>query len=446
MKKMSLTAVIGAVSIASLSFSNLCFAGQILLDEFDGSTVGTPHGVAYVVAKNGQGARFSPDLESRIQYSFGSQIPTQGTIEFQIFVESGYNYSSSTLNEGNDSALIFTTDIQGGDVTWPGSTWVYASQNGDIRFHIAGEKYESGWNAEYVLNAIGTTFRFNEWHTIGLSYGDQGRHIMVDGELVATNTVQTQHLGRGGTHSAPVDIPTIGESVPGFWQNNQWEGGFVGIVDRFRTSDSQSDWVLSAAAPSSMLLPDGNIKGNAKGDVLWTGVGNILDTYIGVNAYMNDLAMSGTYQCTELAKRFAKDALHIAKPIEKKGKLFASANDAKIGHIAINGVITDIKTKYYPSGSLVGPVNGAIISQKSPSAPIPGHVSIAKQVSVVDENTLDVVLFEQNWIWTNKKTNKSFMAHSRHLTFTKDANGEWTGSGTGKGNTVIGWLNPEPQQ
>jgi len=188
---------------------------------------------------------------------------------------------------------------------------------------------------------------------------------------------------------------------------------------------------------SMSLLPDGNIGGDKKGDVPWTFFGDLLDTYIGVEARMNDLDMIGVYQCTDLAFRFAKDALHITKPKKPNGNKFAASNDAKEGYIEVNGIKTNIVTKYYPSGSSTAPINGSIISQNSPTVPKVGHVSIAKKIIKVDDNTLDVYLFEQNWIWTEGKK----IAHSRKMTFTKDLSGKW--SGKAKGSKALGWLNPE---
>ena len=93
--------------------------------------------------------------------------------------------------------------------------------------------------------ADGIDFKFDQWHAIGISFGSDGQYIMLDGKLVASEPTHTQKLGRGGNHSAPVDIPTIGESVSAFWNNNQHEGGFEGVVDKFRVSDIQKDWVIS---------------------------------------------------------------------------------------------------------------------------------------------------------------------------------------------------------
>jgi len=148
------------------------------------------------------------------------------------------------LYENQQSALIFTTDIQLGDVIWPGSTWIHVFNDGKIYFRIALEKYES-YNIDNILVAQNTEAKYGEWLAIGFSYGSEGQYIMLNGNLVASNQERTIELGLGGNHSTPNDIPTIGESVSSVWSNNQNEGGFEGIIDTFRVSDSQKDWKIS---------------------------------------------------------------------------------------------------------------------------------------------------------------------------------------------------------
>jgi uncharacterized caspase-like protein len=224
-----------------------CASPAVIDDDFTGSgkTVGIRHGVTLATGPNG-GASFSRRRESRIVYPYiQTGLPKSGTLEWAIKVSSGYFYSAGKLTERTACALIFTTDIQNGDVTWPGSAWLYACNNGDIRFHIAGAKFEAGSRPEYRLEAKATAFRYDEWHRVGVSYGSEGRYIMLDGKLVASEAAMTQQLGAGGTHEAPVDNPTIGESVSGFWPDKQHEGGFEGTCARFRASDSQRNWCLS---------------------------------------------------------------------------------------------------------------------------------------------------------------------------------------------------------
>jgi hypothetical protein len=224
-----------------------CASRAVIDDDFTGSgkTIGISHGVTLAMGTNG-GASFSRRRESRIVYPYSQTgLPKSGTLEWVINVSSGYFYSGGKLTEHAACALIFTTDIQNGDVTWPGSAWLYVCNNGDIRFHIAGAKYEAGGRPEYRLEALGTAFRYDEWHRLGVSYGSEGRSIMLDGKLVASEVTMRQELGAGGTHQASIDHPTIGESVSGFWPNNQHEGGFEGTCARFRASDTQRSWCLS---------------------------------------------------------------------------------------------------------------------------------------------------------------------------------------------------------
>ncbi|MBI5319300.1 caspase domain-containing protein [Bradyrhizobium sp.] len=226
---------------------DVCTGPAAIDDDFVASvkTVGVGYGVQLTRGPNA-GASFSRRRESRIVYPYGaSRLPRSGTLEWVINVSSGYFYSAGRLTEGAGCALIFTTDIQNGDVTWPGSAWLYVCGNGDMRFHIAGAKYEAGGRPEFRLEAKGTDFRYGQWHRVGVSYGNMGRQIMLDGRLVASDAGMTQELGAGGTHQAAIDHPTIGESVSGFWPNNKHEGGFEGTLARFRASDLQGNWCLS---------------------------------------------------------------------------------------------------------------------------------------------------------------------------------------------------------
>lgn len=221
-------------------------------------TTGDAHGIDYQTIDGRTVGVFERTNESRVQYPYDKGFPKQGTIELAINVSNAYHYRDYELQDNQECALIFTTDIQGGDVTWTGSSWVYVCKNGDISFHIAGEKFEAGWNEKYRLKATNTTFKFNEWHNIGLSYGSEGRYIYLDGKLVASNDKLKDELGAGGLHSNPIDHPTLGESVSGFWQNNQYEGSFEGMIDTFRVSTTQQDWRVSKETPNTIIDTDGD--------------------------------------------------------------------------------------------------------------------------------------------------------------------------------------------
>jgi hypothetical protein len=159
--------------------------------------------------------------------------------------------------------------------------------------------------------------------------------------------------------------------------------------------------------------------------------GTKFQTYMSVNAYANKSDYSGTYQCTELIKRFYKDTFSIEPFSSGNGKDVASKYGGKSGKY--NN--TDISLEYHKNLlSSEKPINGSIISFDTGNTI--GHVAIVKKISCNSDTECSVYLFEQNWSYTDSKTH---VAHSRQATFTK-SDGKW--SGTDGKNTVVGWTNP----
>jgi hypothetical protein len=208
---------------------------------FRRSSIGAAAGISWTSVLGYRGAAFSAKNSSRIEYP--DLIPLEGTLEFLIKVNSGYSYDNFQFKANKADAIIFSSDVQGGDVTWPGTTKLTVSKDGTLSFWMATNKYDKP--PSVPTEAQGTKFRFGEWHSIGVSYGSQGQYIMLDGELVASSPNQTQTFGRAGTHQEPLDVPTIGETVSHFWSHHQYEGGFEGILATFRISAKQEDWLLS---------------------------------------------------------------------------------------------------------------------------------------------------------------------------------------------------------
>jgi hypothetical protein len=125
----------------------------------------------------------------------------------------------------------------------------------------------------------------------------------------------------------------------------------VTVIAKDRGAETFFD--LSIKAEKTLPnLPEGSIGGNSKGWVALTAFGDVLDTYLGVTAYMNDAYSSGTYQCTDLAYRFLTDALHITEPKKPDGKFFAEKNGGKTGYITLDNQNYDIKLRLFRRFSL----------------------------------------------------------------------------------------------
>lgn len=211
------------------------------IDELDGKSLGAPSGINWVHAIGARGASFSAADSSHIEYP--NLIPAEGTLEFWINIKDGYRYDNYRLLPNQNDAMIFSSDVQGGDVTWPGTTKIFASEDGKLTLWMATSKYDIP--RAIATEAVGTSFRFGEWHAIGFSFGSQGQYIMLDGHVVASAPGRTQTFGTAGNHNQPLDVPTIGETVSHFWTHHRYEGGFEGTLGEFRVSAKQQDWQLA---------------------------------------------------------------------------------------------------------------------------------------------------------------------------------------------------------
>jgi TonB family protein len=237
------------------------YSGTGIEDDMAGRSAGNAYGIHWTTANGHPCASFRASDSSRIEYP--ASIPSEGTLEFWIKVDSGYEYSNYVFKSHQDHALVFSTDVPGGDETWPGTIKLTLFKNGDISLWMATSKYNRPPAIATVASA--TSFRFGQWHAVGISYGDQGQLIMLDGRVVATAPNKTQRLGGAGTDASPLDVPTIGETVSHAWQAHRYNGGFEGLAARFRASPKQQDWQVARGingldpAPSAVPSSDPQI-------------------------------------------------------------------------------------------------------------------------------------------------------------------------------------------
>lgn len=215
-----------------------CGTSDFICDDFDGSlSSGTAFGIDYASTPRNKGLLFGKNTESRVEYPFSLGFPLSGTVEMLIKVDSAYAYDNSTLASRN-CAPLFLTDWA--DVTWPGSTWFWGCSDGTVILDMATTKYDGPRQRTEVT---GTSFGFGKWVRIGFSYGSGGQSISIDGKILDSNIANTQTLGSGGDHSSPSGVVSIGEFRSKFFSNNQYEGGYEGIIDWLRVSSKKDDWM-----------------------------------------------------------------------------------------------------------------------------------------------------------------------------------------------------------
>ena len=163
-----------------------------------------------------------------IRYDKQLWIPKQGTIEMLVKVQNGY---TSFGGSNATSATLFAIDSNG----LTKSSFIVGYADGKVAFR----RYNSTANTFSDVIATATTFRFNEWHVVSVSYGTAGTSIKVDGTTYATNTTVNFPLNDGHGFLGGAN----------FQDASNWWGiyGFKGWVDKLRVSYTQSDWQLTLA-------------------------------------------------------------------------------------------------------------------------------------------------------------------------------------------------------
>ncbi|GIL16815.1 MAG: hypothetical protein BroJett040_05660 [Oligoflexia bacterium] len=168
--------------------------------------------------------------------------------------------------------------------------------------------------------------------------------------------------------------------------------------------------------------------------LIWKKSGEVFDTFYDVPAYSN--TPGGKFQCTELVHRFMNKVYGIPTKI-----------GIGLGHAEVlSKNMTDrFKKQVIQSPYLQNkPARLAYIENKcSSSAPVVGsmislqytkwgHVGIVRDVKVIDENQIQITLFEQHGVASYQPGQKK---PSTQIVLKKDSSGRWSGP------NVIGWIN-----
>jgi hypothetical protein len=170
---------------------------------------------------------------------------------------------------------------------------------------------------------------------------------------------------------------------------------------------------------------------------------NIFSTYLGVNAYegYDTKDSNNKYQCTELVKRFYKDKFGMPFTSNGNGKFVAQNLQVNSSKHTLKHNNKTIKLTYHPNQSSEKPVNGSVVSfyQSSDGEGDNdiGHVAIIKKITCSTSNKCEAVLFEQNYTYKDKNSDKHNIAFARKATFSK-INEKWNGLADNK-HKAVGW-------
>lgn len=208
------------------------------IDTMEDTCYGTPHNVEYAKGKEGKCILLKRDKQGAVNYP----LVSEGTIEFSVKVLSGYTVNNHKTTIDFKRACIYTT--VGYDSWYPGSMAIFVYSNGDIHFSTAtGFRKNNGEMQELI--ATKSKFRFNKWHSLGISFGSEGQYLYLDGEILTSQKNYIQPLAVGGDTIKPCDQPTFGyfhSCYDPIDSINSWDIGFEGLIDNVKISHKQLDW------------------------------------------------------------------------------------------------------------------------------------------------------------------------------------------------------------
>ncbi len=210
------------IIILNIGFIGSVNAAELLLENFENSTSGTINGATYTSnGYQGYGMLFNEPGDYVKFHS--SKFPSEGTFEAYIYITGD--------NSAWSKDIIFDTNARAG---YSGAhIALYLTEERKLMFR------EWGSTIPAIYNVFGTTeLSLNTWYAIGVSWGAQGVHIYVNGELDASDTSLT--------YSWDADESVyLGDCPDDDWAGSNYYNSFYGILDSVRTSNVQQDITYS---------------------------------------------------------------------------------------------------------------------------------------------------------------------------------------------------------
>lgn len=224
-------------------------------EEMDGSNNAINNNVTYQNGICTQALKFTRNSatdvtqNTSVEYPIANWIPKQGTIELLLKVNNG-----STSNGTSTSvATIFAL----GNNSLTNSNFLSVYSNGKISLR----RYQSPSFTDITANS--TSFTFNNWHVVSISYGNQGTKIAVNGVVYATNSAVNYEM-----------IANSFNFILGHIKYNDYTNlwyGFEGLVDKIRFSYAQNDFQLSVPTAPTAITNQSFCNGAMVADLVATG-------------------------------------------------------------------------------------------------------------------------------------------------------------------------------
>lgn len=172
----------------------------------------------------------------------------------------------------------------------------------------------------------------------------------------------------------------------------------------------------------------------------WKTHGEKFDEFLGIAAYSNKAGGGGKYQCTELVHRFLNGVYGIPTKI---GNGMGHAN------ILVQNEFLYFKENTYQylgekAVKMTLLKNGRSEEPPAPSSVInfnigkAGHVAVVRYVEYLNDESVNVYLFEQHG-YPTLKPNQDSPIHK--VLFKKSENGTWSGERVKGIGTPLFWLN-----
>lgn len=213
---------------------------KIIVEEFGDQDpkMGTYENVQIIEMNCSKVAYFNKNNNSTIKYLVGADWPRQGTIEWQLKIDSGY--ASSNIYQdvfyimGNAIDERFTGDL----------TIEINNTTKKISFYSTNPP-------PYLPNVIGTTtfsnsINFKNWNTLGFSWGSNGIYFRVNGTLLPYFPTPLIY----GDTVTQINNKKIGVGIGnGYFGWDTSKRGFYGYVDKLRVSAIQQDFKISNLPP-----------------------------------------------------------------------------------------------------------------------------------------------------------------------------------------------------